>query len=100
MSGDVYTEYEDVIRRPKFKRSEIVIEQALNAIRNAGFWVRPSHKVRVCSDPDDNIFLECCESARAHYLVTGNLKDFPDSWADTQVVTARVFLDVVAGLPE
>ena len=27
VSGDVYAEYEEVIRRPKFKRSEAVIEQ-------------------------------------------------------------------------
>jgi hypothetical protein len=27
--------------------------------------------------------------------VTGNLKDFPVKWADTQIVTAREFLDAV-----
>jgi len=37
VSGDIYAEYEEVIRRPKFKRSEVVIEQALRAIRQTGF---------------------------------------------------------------
>jgi predicted nucleic acid-binding protein len=77
VSGDVYAEYEEVIRRPKFDRSDTVIEQALRAIRDGGFWVKPSDKVRACSGPDDDIFLECARAARAHYLVTGNLKHFP-----------------------
>jgi len=96
VSGDVYAEYEEVIRRPKFARSHNVIEHALRAIRERGFWVKPSEKVRACSDPDDDIFLECALAARAHYVVTGNLKDFPTKWADTQIVTARQFLDAVA----
>jgi putative PIN family toxin of toxin-antitoxin system len=57
VSGDVYAEYEEVIRRPKFRRSEMVIEQTLRAIRQNGFWVKPSEKARVCPDPDDDIFL-------------------------------------------
>src|SRR5271170_2102853 len=64
VSGDIYAEYEEVIRRPKFNRSEDVIEQALRAIRQNGFWVRPSEKVHTCSDPDDDIFLECAQAAR------------------------------------
>jgi putative PIN family toxin of toxin-antitoxin system len=87
VSGDIYAEYEEVIRRPKFNRSEAVIEQALRAIRQNGFWVKPSEKVRACSDPDDDIFLECSQAAHAHYLVTGNLKHFPAKWTNVQIVT-------------
>jgi predicted nucleic acid-binding protein len=54
-SGDVYAEYEEVIRRPKFNRSEAIIDHALRAIRENGFWVKPSEKVRACSDRDDDI---------------------------------------------
>jgi putative PIN family toxin of toxin-antitoxin system len=100
ISGDVYAEYEEVIRRPKFNRSEASIEQTLRAIRQRGLWVRPSEKVRVCSDPEDDIFLECSQAARAHYLVTGNLKDFPVKWVWTRIVTAREFLDAMVEIPE
>jgi len=41
VSGDVYAEYEEVIRRPKFNRSEMIIDHALRAIRQNGFWVKP-----------------------------------------------------------
>jgi uncharacterized protein len=97
LSGDIYAEYEEVIQRPKFDRSGIVIEQALGAIRRNGFWVRPTERVTACSDPDDNIFLECVQAARAQYFVTGNLKHFPTRWSETKIVTARQFVEETAG---
>lgn len=100
VSGDIYAEYDEVIRRPKFQRSENEIANTLRVIRERGVWVKATERVRVCSDPDDDIFLECAQAARAHYLVTGNTKDFPEKWLDTQVVTARQFLDAMAEMPE
>jgi len=96
VSGDIYAEYEEVIHRPRFRRSESEIAAILRSIRENGFWVKPTGKVRACSDPDDDIFLECAQAADAHYLITGNVKHFPAVWANTQIVTARQFLDTVA----
>jgi uncharacterized protein len=95
VSGDIYAEYEEVVRRPKFNRADNVIESMLSAIRENGFWVRPSEKVRACFDSDDDVFLECAQAARAHYIVTGNQKHFPQEWAVAKIVTARQFLDAV-----
>lgn len=72
----------------------------LDTIREKGFWVRPTEAVRACADPDDDIFLECAQAARADYLVTGNTKDVPASWSDTQIVTARRFLEIMSGEAE
>ncbi|MDQ6707235.1 MAG: putative toxin-antitoxin system toxin component, PIN family [Acidobacteriota bacterium] len=77
VSGDVYAEYEKVIRRPRFRRSETVIAATLAEIRAKGTWVRPVETIRACSDPDDDVFLECAVAAQAEYLVTGNIKHFP-----------------------
>jgi putative PIN family toxin of toxin-antitoxin system len=92
VSGDVYAEYEEVIQRPKFNRSEAVIEQTLRTIRQNGLWVKPSESVRVCSDPDDDIFLECAQAARAHYPVKWQPEGFPgemgaDSNRDTPSIS-------------
>ena len=95
VSADLYAEYEEVIRRPRLNRSDREIQATLRTIREKGFWVKPTEKVRACSDPDDDIFLECAQAASAHYLVTGNLKDFPTVWASTRILTARQFLDAV-----
>jgi putative PIN family toxin of toxin-antitoxin system len=92
ITGDIFAEYEEVIRRPRFRRSEDVIEGALRTIREKAFWVRPNERIRECADPDDDAFLECAQAAHAHYLVTGHLKDCPFPWAQTQIVTARQFL--------
>ena len=99
ISGDIYAEYEEVLRRPRFNRTEAVIEHTLHAIRQNGFWVRPSERVHACSDPDDDIFLEW-PRPRAHYLVTGNLKDFPAEWAGTQILSPREFLEALANIRE
>jgi uncharacterized protein len=93
VSGSVYAEYEEVISRPRFKRSPEIIAGALQAIREKALWVRPTEKLRVCLDPDDDAFLECAQAAHADYLVTGNLKHFPTLWQQTRVVTPRWLLD-------
>jgi putative PIN family toxin of toxin-antitoxin system len=95
VSGNIYAEYEEVISRPRFQRAEDVISGTLRAIREKGFWVRPVQAIRVCSDPDDDIFLECAQATRADYLITGNLKHFPTSWEGTQIVTPRRLLDII-----
>jgi putative PIN family toxin of toxin-antitoxin system len=77
VSGDVYAEYEEVIRRPRLNRTESEIAATLRAVRENGLWVIPTEKVRACLDPDDDIFLECAQAAAAKFLVTGNVKDFP-----------------------
>jgi uncharacterized protein len=95
-TGEIYAEYEEVIRRSKFKRTQTEIESALATVREKELWVRPSNKVFVCADPDDNIFLECAEAAQADYIVTGNLRDFPSEWAGTRIVTPRQMLDILS----
>jgi putative PIN family toxin of toxin-antitoxin system len=100
LSGNIYDEYEEVIRRPRLRRDEDTIAVTLHAIRENGFWVKPTEPVKACSDEDDDIFLECAQAAGAAYLVTGNIKDFPASWLETRIVTPRRFLEVLSGETE
>ena len=65
VSGPVYAEYEEVISRPRFRRDEGTIANTLRVIREHAFWVKPTQRVRACSDPDDDIFLECSQAANA-----------------------------------
>jgi putative PIN family toxin of toxin-antitoxin system len=95
VSADIYAEYEEVIRRSRFRRSESEIADALRAIEEQSIWVKSAERVRACSDPDDDIFLECAQAARAHFLVTGNTKHFPSGWAETKIVTPRQFLQAL-----
>jgi uncharacterized protein len=56
VSGEIYAKYEEVIRRPRLKRTDSEIEAALRAVRENGLWVIPKERIRACSDPDDDIF--------------------------------------------
>jgi hypothetical protein len=40
MTGTVYAEYEEVIRRQRVKRSEETIAATLESIRRSALWVR------------------------------------------------------------
>jgi predicted nucleic acid-binding protein len=51
--------------------------EVLDLIAAVGGQVFSAVSLPVCSDPDDNCFLECAEAARAEYLITGNTKHFP-----------------------
>jgi predicted nucleic acid-binding protein len=62
-------------------------------IRSAARIVRPQHEWKVTVDPADNRFLECAESARADYLVSGNKRHFPKSWRQTWIVNARELVE-------
>lgn len=41
ISGNVYAEYEEVIRRPRLRRDESVIAATLQTIRERSVWVKP-----------------------------------------------------------
>ena len=52
--------------------------------------------IRACSDPKDDMFLECANAAGAAYMVTGNSKHFPETWRGIRVVTCVQLLEVVS----
>src|SRR6266481_3010640 len=93
VSEAVLAEYEEVIRRPHLKRDPAVIESTMQAIRKLVHWVKPAVHMDVCSDPDDNMFVECAQAGNADYLVTGNKRHFPDRWKKTEVTSARELLE-------
>ena len=57
--------------------------------------MKPTVRVEECSDPDDNIFLECAQAASADYLVTGNRRHFPARWKKTLVIGAREAIELL-----
>ena len=95
VSDAIFEEYEEVIRRPRLKRPLDVVQGALQSIRKLGHWVEPSVHIEECTDPDDNVFLECAQAAEADYLVTGNKRHFPNRWKKTKVVSARELVELL-----
>jgi putative PIN family toxin of toxin-antitoxin system len=95
-SSKILAEYKAVLSRPEIRIGISLRNQLLQLLQNQAHPVKPSRRLKVTSDPDDNIFLECADAARADYLVTGNLRHFPRFWKQTKIVSSREFLDLVS----
>jgi putative PIN family toxin of toxin-antitoxin system len=96
VSHDIVEEYGRVLRPPQLKLSDPRLGELLDLIKNRTVAVTPSRRLQVTPDPDDNIFLECAEEARADYRVTGNKRHFPRFWKSTKIVNARELVELVA----
>ena len=96
VSDLIVSEYAMVLARPELKIRRSMRQQLLQLIKNHTRVVTPSRVAQVTSDPDDNIFVECADAARADYLVTGNQRHFPRFWKNTKVISSSEFLSVIA----
>jgi putative PIN family toxin of toxin-antitoxin system len=96
VSRPILEEYADVLSRPELGIRKGSRQQLLQLIRNNSHIVTPSRRLEVTSDPDDNVFLECADAARADYLITGNQKHFPRFWKKTKIITTREFISLAA----
>lgn len=96
VSTSVLSEYWEVLSRPELKIRKGLRQQFFDLIKKRGHLVTPSRRLQITSDPDDNIFLECVDAARADYLVTGNQRHFPRFWKKTKIITSREFITLVA----
>jgi len=92
----ILAEYRRVLSRPELKIRKGLREQLLRLFQSHAHIVKAAGRLAITSDPDDNIFLECADAARADYLINGNSRHFPQFWKRTKVITAREFISVVA----
>ena len=96
VSRPILEEYSEVLGRPELRIRKGLRQQLLQLIKNHSYTVVPTRRLDVTSDPDDNMFLECADAARADYLVTGNQKHFPRFWKKTKIITTREFISLTA----
>ena len=74
---EILKEVEEVIKRPKFhgvmKKAGLTPDQIMQKIVSLSHLVIALKlNIKVCRDEKDNKFLECAESAKADYLVSGD----------------------------
>jgi uncharacterized protein len=97
LSQDTFDELQRVIER-FVTRGFITIQESsefLGALVEVADWVKILEHVRVCRDPNDDIFLELAVNAQATFLITGD-KDLLalHPFRDTRIITAREYLDM------
>ncbi len=93
-SREIMNEYREVLSRKKFKFAPELIKYLLSTVEKFGVLVEPTPTGVILPDMKDLPFYEVVMIKRDDdaYLVTGNLKHFPD---EKFIVTAREMLDIL-----
>ena len=91
----VLAEYRKVVARKKFPFSEAFAHKMIGKLEAAGrFIAAPAIAVEL-PDANDKPFIEVAIAGRVDYLITGNLKDFPEqATRGVSVVSPREFVDL------
>ncbi|GAB4359661.1 MAG: putative toxin-antitoxin system toxin component, PIN family [Bryobacter sp.] len=92
VSEAVMAEYAEVLGRKKFAQKQVAIQQLWQKLQKHAEMFQTADTLHISKDKDDNRMLECALAAQAAYLVTGNLKDYPEALGATKVRSARMFL--------
>jgi putative PIN family toxin of toxin-antitoxin system len=84
----IFSEYTDILNRPRFDFSVYKREELLSKIKIYGKMVFPSKSDISLPDETDRIFYDAAQSCGA-ILITGNKRHFPD---ESFIVTPADFL--------
>ena len=76
---EIFDEYREVLSRPKFSFPSDLVEAVLGLIFEKGLSLERTKTNEIFSDPKDVVFYEVAMSKDGSYLVTGNIKHFPDN---------------------
>jgi len=95
VAAPILDEYQRVLLYPRLKFVPAEVAAFLARLSKSSVVVTPTRTIQESADEADNRFLECAESAVAHYLVTGNKRHFPKIWKTTKVVNARELLRLI-----
>lgn len=86
----ILEEYKDVLSRKRFNFTRSEIGTVINMIRQVGFVVNPVPSDIDMPDEDDRIFYDTAHNSAA-WLITGNLKHFPE---EDFIITANEFCEL------
>ena len=97
VSGELLTEYYEVLSRPKFSKFPdffIRAEALLVEIASKATRYVPTIKLDIIADVDDNMILELADECLADFVITGNTKDFTfPTYKQTKIVTPKEYWD-------
>jgi len=97
-STEIIEEYKDTVEYLCSKYPERPHRLPLTEIVSAMRIVKPSLRIEVCRDPDDNKFIECAYEAKCIFVVSGD-KDLLSlkRFKNIEIVTVAKFLSEYIG---
>ncbi|MBF0328617.1 MAG: putative toxin-antitoxin system toxin component, PIN family [Nitrospirae bacterium] len=88
----ILSEYDEVLRRPKFKFEEKKVADLLDYIKLQGKLIAALPLKKPLPDSDDEAFLEVAISSKTSCLVTGNQNHFPSELCEqVKVLSPKEF---------
>ena len=89
---EILQEYENVLGREKFSFPKEKVEKFLKMMKSDGIASNRVSSNEVFPDPKDVVFYEVALSKEDSFLVTGNIKHFPQV---DMVVTPAEMMDII-----
>ena len=93
-NDEIIQEYKEVLHRKKFGFPKQIIDKIIERIHKQGISTQRIQSDEVFPDPKDIVFYEVAMSKEDAYLVTGNIKHFPQK---PIVVTPAEMLEILQG---
>ena len=90
----IFSEYRDVLNRPKFTFAKEEIDAFLDQVEKEGVLVSVMPLKFRLPDPEDESFLEVALAGKATAIVTGNKRHFPKKECEgTKILSPAEFLE-------
>ena len=84
ITEDILEEYKEVLKRLRVRPN--LIGKVVNLIGERAEEVKVRPSVEISPDPKDDPFCLCAEQGKADFIVTLNLKDFPEDRLKATIV--------------
>ena len=96
----ILEEYTEVLHRERFGFDGNQIEELLSLIRERGINCERKTITEIIPDPDDVVIYEVAMSRENSYLVTGNIKHFPNNGRVVSPAEMMLIIDLGLVQPE
>jgi len=90
--SNIIEEYQEVLHRSKFKLLSDVADAIISYIKEHGIETSRTAFQELMPDEDDRVFYEVSLSVDDSFLVTGNLKHYPQT---PKVISPADFINVI-----
>ena len=89
VTEEILNEYKEVLKRCGVRSA--TIGTVINLIRERAEAVTVRASAGISPDPKDDAFCDCAQQGNASFMVTLNLRDFPQHRLEAKVVLPEVF---------